>query len=109
MGAVAGKFDRSSTAITCLLAPMAKRVSVALGESEIIREGFAACDGVTSTTLTNAAIEKVATSREALLCKILNIKKLPQIFEGGSWAEEFSQARPSSEVGYFSNSLGDLT
>ena len=39
MGAVEGKLESESTAITDLPAPIAKRSSVALGESETIRVG----------------------------------------------------------------------
>jgi hypothetical protein len=38
-GAFVGKFERLSTAITCGPAPIAKKISVALGDNEIIRFG----------------------------------------------------------------------
>ncbi len=39
LGASAGKLDWSSTAVTCEPAPMAKSISVAVGDSETIFSG----------------------------------------------------------------------
>jgi hypothetical protein len=98
MGTFFGKLDKLSTSKICLSAPMLKKISVALGEREMMRLGsfsivvlnppdeivsgyfvVAACAGVVNTDAkTIATIATVSARRCAL-----NIKKLPQEFEGG--------------------------
>ncbi|CAB5021122.1 unannotated protein [freshwater metagenome] len=70
--------------MTCEPAPIAKRSSVALGESEIILAGTAACAGLTL----RPNVEITMASAVATLKNF--IKKLPQYFEGGSWANDVS-------------------
>ena len=82
-------------------APIANKSSVADGESEIMRFGYvvAACDGIVDSEI------PINADKESIEIERLNIKKLPQTLR-----EEVGllRARPSSEVGYNNNLLGDL-
>jgi hypothetical protein len=68
-GAFLGKFELSSTAITWLPAPIAKRISVALGDRETIRCGrwtagavdAAACEVVEKENEVAATIAKISS------------------------------------------------
>jgi len=73
MGALDGKFERSSTARTWEPAPIAKRSSVALGESEIIRCGIAAYAVLVTTNVADSESATTVATLKNFIKNSLNI------------------------------------
>jgi hypothetical protein len=75
-GALLGKSELSSTAITCDPAPIPKRISVALGESAIILVGIVVLAYAPLSAEINEAMSRTADARpNFFLCCIKNSPK----------------------------------
>ena len=74
-GALLGKSELSSTAITCEPAPIPKRISVALGDNEIIRVGF---ESIACALGADERVAKLSNSAEASANFLVFIKNSPK-------------------------------
>jgi len=92
IGVFFGKFDRSSTAITCFAAPIAKRSSVALGDNEIILDGILVAAVALGIIANTRIADKIGTKNF-----FADIKKLPQTLreEAGLKKDNYSSRGPT--------------